>query len=78
MNEGNSAPLYNPIAPLFQFMNGLVVFLCHLSRCRLVRMPSLSCVAVLVPVYDEVFPLCLGICVLGSVISVLEILIVCS
>lgn len=60
MNGGNSAPLYNPIAPLFQFMNGLVVFLCPLSHCCLVRMPSLSCVAALVPVYDEGFPLCWG------------------
>lgn len=45
MNEGNSAPLYNPIAPLFQFVNGLVVFLCPLSHCCIVRMLSLSCVA---------------------------------
>lgn len=31
-----------------------------------------------VPVDNEVFPLCLGICIVGTVISVLEVLIVCD
>lgn len=77
MNEGNSAPLYNHIAPLFQFTNGLVVFLCPLSRCCLVRMPSLSCVAAGCLSIMKFF-LCVWGYIVGTVKSVLEVLIVCG